>query len=239
MASIGTIPQIGVAVENMSGEDIPPRSVVLVTGVETSSDNRLTWSKVTKYDGSAGNIMVTGPGVIPATMVDGTGETVNGRGTAYYDDFIYVSIDPASTPAAGDVYGPVEGQWYIGPDGNGFVAQGEALADSDPLRCQFYRGGGGDGNFVEGRLLTAITPATNSLTGATTFSFVKFVIDNSIDPQTDPLTLKEQVNASDEIVETTGVNRSTTLSASPDAYVHCKKINREWRPSPVEDICSE
>jgi hypothetical protein len=207
----------------------------MVTGTETSSDNRLTWSTVTKYDGGDGNIMVTGPGVIPATMtVDG--ESVNGRGTGYFDNFIYVTIDPTSTPAAGDSFGPVEDEWFIGPSGSGFSAQGPLASGSDPLMTLFYRGGGGKGGEgAQGRLLSGITPCDNALTGATTFTFAKYV-EADIDPQTDPLTLMEEVDDSSVAVVTTGVNRSP-LEADIDGHVVCVKINDEWVPVLVFDVC--
>jgi hypothetical protein len=131
----GIAPKNGHPVENVSGEDIPPRSVVLVTGVTVSSDGQYTWSTVDKYDGTAGNIMVTGDVTIPATVGSN-----NGKGTAYYDDFLYVSIDPTPTaPVAGDEWGPVANSWAIGPSGSGFVAQGAPVAGSDPERALFYR----------------------------------------------------------------------------------------------------
>lgn len=238
----GSGPQRGYPIENVSGEGIPPRSVVLVVDVIASDDKQKVWSTVTKYggeNGTVGNIMVTGPGVIPAKIKNAAGEEVNGRGTAYYDDFIFVTIDPASDPAAGDVYGPIDGEWFIGEGGAGFMAQGSKLDDSDPLRGLFYRTADGGIRAVEGRLLTEITPATNGLTGATGFTFTQWVEDKSLDPQTDPLTLMEDVDESDEVIEVPGVNRSTKLACGVDGYVILNWINKSWRPVWAEDVCPD
>lgn len=111
-----------------------------------------------------------------------------------------------------------------------------------PLRRRHinHQGGGGGGGAVEGRLLTAITPASNSLSGATTFTFAKYVKDAD-NPQTTPATLKEELISGSTTTPnpTTGVNRSTQLSAGVDGYVVCVKVNGEWRPVWCEDVCPE
>jgi len=109
-------------------------------------------------------------------------------------------------------------------------ASENARMDVTPSRGRYPNAGasGGGGNFIEGRLTSAISPASNSLTGATTFTFRRFtVLDGSVEPKI----LQEEPD------DETGVNRDTTLEADVDAYVHCKKINGEWRPSPVSDVC--
>lgn len=93
---------------------------------------------------------------------------------------------------------------------------------------------------AQGRLTSALTPCDNALTGATTFTFARYVTDGSIDPQTDPVTMMEEVDDADPpvIVETDGVNRSK-LEAAVDGHVVCVKISGEWVPVLAFDICPE
>jgi hypothetical protein len=99
--------------------------------------------------------------------------------------------------------------------------------------------GGGAGSAAQGRLTSALTPCDNALTGATTFTFARYVTDSSIDPQTDPVTMMEETSGEPpEAVETDGVNRSK-LEAAVDGHVVCVKINGEWVPVLVFDQCSE
>ena len=99
--------------------------------------------------------------------------------------------------------------------------------------------GGGAGSAAQGRLTSALTPCDNALTGATTFTFARYVTDSSIDPQTDPVTMMEETSGDPpEAVETDGVNRSK-LEAAVDGHVVCVKINGEWVPVLAFDICPE
>ena len=92
---------------------------------------------------------------------------------------------------------------------------------------------------AQGRLTSALSPCDNALTGATTFTFARYVTDGSIDPQTDPVTMMEEMSGDPpEAVETDGVNRSK-LEAAVDGHVVCVKINGEWVPVLVTDVCSE
>jgi len=92
---------------------------------------------------------------------------------------------------------------------------------------------------AQGRLTSALTPCDNALTGATTFTFARYVTDSDIDPQTDPVTMMEEVSGDPpEAVETEGVNRSK-LEAAVDGHVVCVKINGEWVPVLCFDICPE
>ena len=92
---------------------------------------------------------------------------------------------------------------------------------------------------AQGRLTSALTPCDNALTGATTFTFARYVTDGSIDPQTDPVTMTEETSGDPpEAVETDGVNRSK-LEAAVDGHVVCVKINGEWVPVLAFDICPE
>ena len=98
--------------------------------------------------------------------------------------------------------------------------------------------GGGGGSAAQGRLTSALTACDNALTGATTFTFVRYVPNPDIDPQTAPVTMMEEVDGDGEPVETEGVNRSP-LEASVDGHVVCVKIAGEWVPVLVFDQCSE
>lgn len=92
---------------------------------------------------------------------------------------------------------------------------------------------------AQGRLTSALSPCDNALTGATTFTFARYVTDSSIDPQTDPVTMMEETSGEPpEAVETDGVNRSK-LEAAVDGHVVCVKINGEWVPVLAFDICPE
>ncbi len=144
----GLAPKLLFPVENVGGVTIPPFSVVLVVGTSTSADGSSTWSRVKQYDGTAGNIMVTTEREIPAFRYDPDSSTqtqINGRGSAAFDEFLYVAVDSTGPSAAGDEWGPVSGQWTIGASGAGFVSQGTVLSDSDPLRGLFYRNSGSSG----------------------------------------------------------------------------------------------
>lgn len=137
--SRGVAPKIPVPFTNDSGLPIPPFSIVQATSVTTSADGQETRTVCDQYDGSAGNVMVTGAVETPAYLYEGVSQ-VSGRGTAYYDQFLYVAIDPDATePVSGDEWGPVNGEWFIGPTGFGFVCQGFSLDDSLPKRALFYR----------------------------------------------------------------------------------------------------
>ena len=99
--------------------------------------------------------------------------------------------------------------------------------------------GGGAGSAAQGRLTSALTACDNALTGATTFTFARYVTDSEIDPQTDPVTMMEEMSGEPpEAVETDGVNRSK-LEAAVDGHVVCVKINGEWVPVLAFDICPE
>jgi len=110
------------------------------------------------------------------------------------------------------------------------------LSESSRLDITRKRGrwpvaGSADSGIVEGRLTNAINPASNSLTGGTTFAFIQY-----IDSGTDVI---PRVLIDDEVLF--GVNRSTTLASEAGVYVICAKINDEWRPIWVDSsgVCSE
>lgn len=98
-------------------------------------------------------------------------------------------------------------------------------------------GGGGGGGAI-GRALSAITPATSNLLGSA-FKFVQFVVDTSVDPQTTPQTLKEELSDDPRpvVVQTDGVNRSTKLSGGVDSFIQCHDVNGEWVLMFLDDTC--
>ncbi len=218
-------PVLTISYKNDTTEVIPHHAVLQLTKDIEETDDGLS-VLVKKFDGDGEHFAID----------DGKGATTDDTGGKYGQCIKalcglfwvhYVGETAPATPWETEV-GPVEGQWYVDATGSGFVYAG--LHDPDNERILVMQLAGG-GNFVEGRLTTAMTPASNSLTGATTFKFKRFVV---LDGSVTPKILKEK-----EGEDETGVNRDTTLAAGVDAYVHLKKINGEWRPSPVSDVCAE
>lgn len=130
-------PSLGILIENDSGENIPPFSVVVVTSVQfvpaTEDNEAYVVHHVEKYSGQDGNIFITGNTTI------GNGEKTK-RGIAYSDQFIYVSIDPNEPdPDPGDEWGPSSGKWTLTSGGRGFLAQGYVETGASPKRAMFYR----------------------------------------------------------------------------------------------------
>lgn len=131
-------PTQGVYIQNDSGMDIPPYSVMVVTGVEITTNSEgqegVAIRHVTQYAGQAGNILVNGPFPIKAAMLVNPDYEVesgdwwnpnNSYGMAFADDRLYVAIDQTvPMPKPGDEWGPVSGKWTIGPTGAGFLADG-------------------------------------------------------------------------------------------------------------------
>lgn len=128
-------PQVRVLILNQSGIDIPPRSIVVATGVVTnpssSTRDATSYTTVEQYGcGKSGNVMVTGQESIKA----------GAKGSGYFDQFIYVSIDPVgSSPAPGEEWGPADGSWVIVRGGKGFFAQGHSENGGIPKRSMFLR----------------------------------------------------------------------------------------------------
>ena len=210
--------------KNDSGEVIPAHAVLQFKDDVEDIDSGIS-VLVTKPDGDGEHFAID----------DGKGATIDDEGGKYgqcIKAFIgvfwvhYVADAPPDEAWVTEV-GPVDDEWHIGTEGTGFVYAG--LHEPDNQRILVMQMAGGGGNFIEGRLTSAMTPASNSLTGATTFTFRRFVV---LDGSVTPKILEER----DE--DETGVNRDTTLSADVDAYCHFKRIQGEWRPSPVSDICS-
>jgi len=162
------------------------------------------------------------------TLVDCAGAHVGYAGIHYDDD---------SNPT---IPGKTVSEVAWGDYGNGFrtdiYREPPELLPTKPPFINFPS----TGAYCEGRLLTEISAATNSLTGATEFKFVRFVRDDSVDPQATPFTLKEETELIDNVdteVQTTGVNRDTNLTAEPDAYGVFVRVNGEWRPVWINDPC--
>ena len=130
-------PKISVVIQNDSGLTIPPRSIVVAVSVETiqaTANNEATsFTHVDQYGcGKPGNIMVTGN----ISIASGA------KGLAYFDQFIYVSVDPAiSDPAPGEEWGPSDGSWVLTRNSNtvGFFAQGHSQNGGVPKRSMFLR----------------------------------------------------------------------------------------------------
>lgn len=220
MSSSQAVVRIGF--KNNSGESIPRYSIIQFTGDSEQVDKTKVISVLAvKPDG-------TGPYAInmEADVANGQyGECIVPlEGLAWIR---YIKPDPPATAWETEV-GPRDDEWDVDDTGTGYLYAG--LHEPDNERILVMQLSGGGGNFIEGRLTSAMTPASNSLTGATTFTFRRYVV---LDGSVTPKILEER----DE--DETGVNRDTTLSADVDAYIHCKRIQGEWRPSPVSDVCVE
>lgn len=124
-----TTPQNAITIYNDSGEYIPPRSVVVVTSVQTVVDvdetgatqETVAYHFVNKYNcGVKGNVFVTGPSGIASGKA----------GLAFADQLIHVAIDTSiAVPVAGEEWGPYDGSFTITRGGKGFFAQGYFATD--------------------------------------------------------------------------------------------------------------
>jgi len=153
-------PRITVQIQNDSGTTIPPRSIVVVTSVESidPQDGQEPYlvHHATKYTGQAGNVYVTGQQSIPAgtSGFSGTWLSSNSYGLAYSDDLLYVSIDTSvATPLAGEQWGPVSNTWTISRGGLGWFCQGFADTGASPRRALFRR----DRGWAWGKLASSLT----------------------------------------------------------------------------------
>ena len=128
-------PKLAVIVTNVSGKDIPPRSIVVVTSVTTipatSTQALQIVTNVDQYGcGKTGMILVTGGSTIKSS----------GQGPAYYDQVVYVAID-TGTPNSGEEWGPSDGSWVLTRtrETKGFIAHGYASQDETPRMSMFAR----------------------------------------------------------------------------------------------------
>lgn len=222
-------PTFKISYKNGTDEEIPQHAVLQFTGDIDENDLGDLSVVVMKPDGSGDHFALDEGG--GATNDDEGGryaqcvKPFNGLFWAHY-----ISEYAPGTAWEAEV-GPVADQWYMDATGSGFVYAGKI--DTEKKRILVMQMSGGGGSAAEGRLLTAITPATDSLDGATRFTFRRFKTDKTIDPQTDPVTLVEDSQ------DTDGINRSTKLSANEGGYVVCVKTNGEWRPVWCEDECAD
>lgn len=116
---------------NAAGELIPPFSIVRLTDGErlTEEEGYRVHVEAKKPNGSDSILAITGQVSIP---YDGTA-TAKGKATQDYP--AWVAYDPSEgTPANGDLYGAVSGQWHASPDGTDFEVIGPAVTDGDQSR---------------------------------------------------------------------------------------------------------
>lgn len=153
-------PTNSIIINNGTGYDIPPWSVVVVTSVTVdvvTTPEGVSIHNVSQYSGQVGNVFVTGN----ATILN------SNQGRAYSDQLIYVSIDQSvATPKVGEQWGPIPGQWYIGRGGMGFFCQGFDSTNGVASRAIFLRKDG----YYMGKLTATLTAATYGSPTSTTFN---------------------------------------------------------------------
>lgn len=119
-------------VKNVDSTDAPAYACMQVTN--TVKVGQLLYLEVEQpadADGSAGWYVFNGSKTIEA----------DGFGIAF-DGPLCRMLTDGSTVTAGDLWGPVAGQWTIEPNGSLFVAAGEDDISADVMRG-FFKGGGG------------------------------------------------------------------------------------------------
>lgn len=171
-------PVLTISYKNDTTEVIPHHAVLQLTKDIEETDDGLS-VLVKKFDGDGEHFAID----------DGKGATTDDTGGKYGQCIkalcgvfpVHYIGETAPAKAWETEVGPVEGQWYVDETGSGFVYAGVHQPDKQRIYVMQLAGGG---NFVEGRLTTAMTPASNSLTGATTFKFKRFVVlDGSVTPK--------------------------------------------------------
>lgn len=216
---------------NVSGETVPRYGVIKFSGDASKNDSTKVISlRAIKPDGDEGlyalnldnevNDSEYGEAIIP----------LSGFAWAKYTD-----TDPPDVSLETEV-GPVDSQWSMSTTGTGWLYGG--LHDVDTGRILVVKLSDGGGNLAQGRLLSPMDAATNSLTGATSFTFVRFITDTSVSPNTSPKVLVEETDNNGAIKPTNGFNRSK-LVANEGAYAILAKINGEWNPVTICDVCPE
>jgi len=210
-------------IQNDSGMNIPPNSVVVVTFVEyttgDANNDPEVIHHVTQYSGQSGNFLVTGDTDIPAGATGGTSgdaeETPRASlSRAYSDSFIYVAIDPGvAVPTAGEQWSPVSGKWYLSRGGSGFNAQGGAFGPSGNQIAIFNRiAAASQGQIFHGELTSTCSVATNSRSGSTTCTVQAYVGTGSTTLSGTDITV---------------TNRSLTMNGLPGAYAFWTQIGSE------------
>ena len=121
-------------VRNDDTEAAPPYACMqVVDTIEVAGQNYLIVKKPVDSDGSAGWFVFNGPSEI---------EEDGGFGIAFDGPMCRMLTD-GSTVAAGDVFGPVDGEWWIEPGGSLFCIAGEDDIADDVVKG-FFMGGGGN-----------------------------------------------------------------------------------------------
>lgn len=213
---------------NTSSEDAPPFCMLMLTGdVDTASGTNIFSVKAKKPDSTSGVFAIDcGAG---AKAASGTGPPAAGcYGQCYipisHVTWVMFSGTAPINPWQSQV-GPVANQWYANTTGSGFwFAGGYSMSSGLLLVNQLASGS----TVLLGRATTAITPATNGLTGATLFQYKEWI---TLDGTTTPHTEQEATDPS------VGVNRFTQLSAGVDSIVVIAKINGENQLIGIQEVC--
>ena len=101
---------------NVSGEEIPAFAVMKITGLDSESNGRLTADQYDQF------------GAVYATAINGehaVADTKNGKCTFSFP--VWVMYDTGDTPALGESWGPVSGEWDARLRGIGFTVIGGAV----------------------------------------------------------------------------------------------------------------
>lgn len=119
-------------VHNDSGEEIPAYACMQVTGTEEiGNQNYLVVNKPADDTGEAGWFVFNGPRAIAADE-----EGVIQKGP------VYRGFKNSGTPAAGEIWGPTSGQWYLSTDGSLFRVFGADDVADDVFRVASNVGSG-------------------------------------------------------------------------------------------------
>lgn len=117
-------------VRNDDASEAPPFACMQVVGtVEVGGQNYLKVDKPIDGDGTAGWFVFNGPNAI-----------ASGDFGIAFDGPLCRMLTDGSTVTAGELWGPVSGQWTVEPGGSLFVAAGEDDIATDVMRG-FFRGG--------------------------------------------------------------------------------------------------
>ena len=140
--------------ENQSGEEIPAFGVTEIKGPDGIIDDE--GEKVVAVerpqDASSGVYVVAGP-----VDVDDTEKSHGSRSWG-----VRVLYDVAETPVAGEVWGPVSGQWGIGKDGEGFTILGDIDPDKKTVRVGLESGGPVESSTYQVGLISQAIPGASS-----------------------------------------------------------------------------
>ena len=224
MSSTPFVPELGILIQNDSGETIPPRSVVVVTSVEIvpvdAGMENATIHHATKYTGQHGNIYVTGSVALDPQPLGTSPPYLSGRatGTAYSDQFIYVAIDADVTnPLAGEQWGPVPNTWTVSRGGCGFFCQGYAVTGASSQRAMFLR----DRGFLWGKLTSDLPSGSMCAPSTATFNVW------NADPDSDESPVPYIETDTSGLLGLTVVNRDANISPKAGQLIKVE-WNNEW-----------